>query len=49
MNNWLNYAKLINDLTYKDISEDIYCSTYISEIISRQLVIRKKEFAHSYK
>ena len=37
MNNWLNYAKKINDLTYKDISEDIIYSDYISKITVGQL------------
>tara|TARA_B100000787_G_scaffold168577_1_gene157609 strand:+ start:8053 stop:9489 length:1437 start_codon:yes stop_codon:yes gene_type:complete len=46
MNNWLDYAKKINDLSYKDISEEIFCSNYISEIISKQLTLRKKEFYH---
>jgi len=46
MNNWLDYAKKINDLSYKDISDEIFCSNYISEIISKQLTLRKKEFYH---
>jgi hypothetical protein len=40
MNNWLNYAKEINDLTYKDISEDIIYSDYISKITVGQLNAR---------
>ena len=44
MNNWLNYAKSINDLTYKDISEDMFYSDYISKTISTQLEKRKNEF-----
>ena len=44
MNNWLNYAKSINDLTYKDISEDMFYSDYISKTISAQLEKRKNEF-----
>ncbi len=44
MNNWLNYAKEINDFSYKDISEEIFYSNYISKILSEQLELRKKEF-----
>ena len=44
MNNWLNYAKSINDLTYKDISEDMFYSDYISKTISAQLEKRKMNF-----
>ena len=44
MNNWLNYAKKINDLTYKDISQEMLYSDYISRVLSEQLVMRKKEF-----
>ena len=40
MNNWLNYAKKINDSTYKDISEDIIHSDYISKITVGQLNAR---------
>ena len=44
MNNWLNYAKEIDDTTYKDISEDMIYSDYISKTISPQLIKRKNEF-----
>ena len=44
MNNWLNYAKNINDITYKDISEDMFYSDYIYKTISPQLEKRKNEF-----
>jgi|TARA_B110000027_G_scaffold127371_1_gene146635 tetratricopeptide (TPR) repeat protein len=44
MNNWLNYAKQINDLSYKDISEEMIYSDYITSELSGQLNIRKKEF-----
>ena len=43
MNNWLNYAKKINDLSYKDISEDMIHSDFIYKIMSNQLDIRKKK------
>jgi tetratricopeptide (TPR) repeat protein len=44
MNNWLNYAKSIDDMTYKHISEDMFYSDYISKIIAPQLEKRKNEF-----
>ena len=44
MNNWLNYAKKINDISYKEISEEMFYSDYISKIISKQLDIRMKDF-----
>ena len=44
MNNWLNYAKSIDDMTYKHISEDMFYSDYISKIIASQLEKRKNEF-----
>ena len=44
MNNWLNYAKEIDDTTYKNISEDMFYSDYISKTISSQLEKRKNEF-----
>jgi Flp pilus assembly protein TadD len=47
INNWLNYAKKINDLTYKDISEKIFYSDYISKLMSEQLDKRKNEYLAS--
>jgi tetratricopeptide (TPR) repeat protein len=44
MNNWLNYAKEINDLSYKEICKDIIYSNYIAELISTQIDKRKEEF-----
>ena len=44
INHWLNYAKLINDLSYKDISLDFLYSEHISQKISNQIEFRKKEF-----
>ena len=44
MNIWLNYAKSIDDLTYKEISEEIFNSNYITELMSSQLETRKLEF-----
>ena len=45
MNNWLNYAKEINDITYKYISEEMFYSDYIFKTITPQLKQRKKEFS----
>ena len=36
MNNWLNYAKLINDQTYKDITSEIFFSEYIFQAVNRR-------------
>ena len=44
MNNWLNYAKIIDDLSYKDISQEILYSNEIYKEMSEQVDIRKKEF-----
>ena len=44
MNNWLSYAKMINDFSYKEIYKDINISNYISKIISEQLDLRKENF-----
>ena len=44
MNNWLSYAKMINDFSYKEIYKEVNLSNYISKIISEQLDLRKKNF-----
>ena len=44
INNWLNYAKKINDLTYKHISKDLPNSHFVSKVMSEQLNFRRKEF-----
>ena len=36
MNNWLNYAKLINDFSYKDITNEIIFSEYIFQAIKKK-------------
>ncbi|MDC0233529.1 tetratricopeptide repeat protein [Candidatus Pelagibacter sp.] len=36
MNNWLNYAKLINDMTYKDITNEIFFSEYIFQAVKKR-------------
>ena len=38
MNNWLNYAKLINDETYKDIADEIFFSEYIYHAVKKRNV-----------
>ena len=47
MNNWLYYAKQLNDLSYKDISEEIFYSNSVSEKILKQLTIRKKSLGQN--
>ena len=44
MNNWFNYAKLINDYDYKNISENFIESFYIKNIMSSQLAQRQDYF-----
>ena len=41
---WLNYAKKINDSTYKDIDIDFFNSEFIDYKLSNQVEIRKKQF-----
>ena len=36
MNNWLNYAKLIGDKSYNDISSEMFYSQYIYNIIKKR-------------
>ena len=45
MNKWLNYAKIIDDSSYKDISQEILYSNEIYKKMSEQVDIRKKEFS----
>ena len=44
MNHWLNYAKLIDDLSYKDLSTNFIYSNYVVKKMSNQLEFRSKEF-----
>ena len=44
MNHWLNYAKLIEDASYKNLCTDFIYSDYIIKEISNQLEFRRKEF-----
>ena len=46
INNWLNYAKLINDSSYKDVSIDFIYSEYVNKKMSNQLELRRKEFLY---
>lgn len=43
MKHWLSYAKTINDISYKDITDDIPNSELVSDLISGQLDFRKKQ------
>ena len=43
MNNWLNFAKNINDLSYKSLSEDFYVSSFISSKLFNQIEFRKNQ------
>ena len=44
INNWLNYAKIIGDLSFNKISNNFLYSKYVSQSTSSQLEFRKKEF-----
>jgi tetratricopeptide (TPR) repeat protein len=44
MNHWVNYAKLIDDLSYKDLCADFIQSNYVIKKMSNQLEFRRKEF-----
>ena len=44
MNNWLNYAKIIGDFSYKKIINNFLYSDYVYKKTSSQLEFRKKEF-----
>ena len=43
MRHWLSYAKIIDDNSYKDITEDIPNSELVSGLVSDQLDFRKKQ------
>ena len=43
MRHWLSYAKIIDDTSYKNITEDIPNSELISSLVSDQLDFRKKQ------
>ena len=44
MNNWAKYAKLIGDLSYKDLFSDFIHSDYVVKEMFNQLEFRRKEF-----
>jgi len=43
INNWLNYAKLIDDHSHKKVSENFIYSNYIFDQLSNQIEFRKKQ------
>ena len=43
MRNWLSYAKIIDDRSYKNITEDIPNSELVEGLVSDQLDFRKKQ------
>ena len=42
MNNWLNYAKLIGDESYNDISNEIFFSEYILHAVNKRNIKNQK-------
>ena len=36
INNWLNYAKLLNDKSYKKITDEIFFSEYIFQAVEKR-------------
>ncbi|MDC3102149.1 tetratricopeptide repeat protein [Candidatus Pelagibacter sp.] len=46
INQWLNYAKKIDDQSYKKIGFDTFNSQYISEKMLNQVEFRRKEFKY---
>ena len=44
INNWLIYAMLINDSSYKDISLKLLRSEHVSQKLSNQIEFRRKQF-----
>ena len=42
--NWLSYAQIIEDLSYKEITPEVPNSNLILGLISNQLDFRKKQF-----
>ena len=49
INQWLNYAKVIGDLTYKKIELELFNSKYINTQLLNQVEFRKKEFLNQLK
>ena len=44
INQWLNYAKNIDDLSYKKLNMDFLNSKFINEKMINQIEFRKKQF-----
>ena len=44
LRNWLIYAKMIDDISYKNFNGDIKDIGHMNKILSHQLNFRKKEF-----
>ena len=44
INQWLNYANLIDDLSYNEIGLEFFHSEYIKKKMSHQTKLRRKEF-----
>jgi hypothetical protein len=44
ISHWLNYAKIIGDLTYKEIDLDFFGSKFIEHQLSNQVEFRTKQF-----
>ena len=43
INNWLAYAKNLNDLTFKYINQNIDDSSFINNKLQNQIEFRKKQ------
>tara|TARA_B100000900_G_scaffold388943_1_gene381412 strand:- start:3241 stop:4974 length:1734 start_codon:yes stop_codon:yes gene_type:complete len=43
MRHWLSYAKIIDDISYRNITEDIPNSELVSSLVSDQIDFRKKQ------
>ena len=44
---WLNYAKLVGDTTYKQIGSNFFGSRFLENKVSNQVEFRKKQFINS--
>ncbi len=47
INQWLNYAKEIEDHSYKEIGFETFNSNYIAEKMLNQVDFRRKEFMYN--
>ena len=48
INQWLNYAKNIGDLSYKNLDIEFFNSKFINQKMINQIEFRKKEFTKQY-